>query len=562
VAVIAVAARVLGGMLPLPVTSPLERTIFATAFGLAMIAWLTFLLGLAHALYAGTIGALAGAAALGGVVWGGRDRLRLLCDARKRLPVIAALAVPALYLARLALYPPIQWDVTMYHLALARAFVRAHAVQPIVTLRMPVFPILDELLMTSAFALGGELAAQLCQWLVLLLFVGATFSWGRRFSPQVGALSAALVVGTPIVVWTGTSGDVDVTLALFVTLGLDALSRSERGWLAVGAVALGLAAACKYTGLFFVAVGVLFLARRPRAALRFLAIALAVLAPFYAYITYFAGNPLFPFFGRWLGTGYWSAGDVAEYWRAVSAWGGPRTVGAFARVLFDVAAQPGRYLLEAQLSVVYAWLLPVALIAALFERRVRPLSAAALAYLTFWFLSAQQGRYLLPILPMLALAGIAGAMVLVERARLRRLLWPLTAVAALALAWPSFRFAHERLRSFGAVPIGRDERDQWLARRVPGYDLVARLNRAGGDYRLHGLAAEQLPYYVDGEYLGDHFGPASYRQCPSGGRDLYLHLTRLAVDYLLADHALLDEHFFRLVGREGRYHLYRLRYER
>jgi hypothetical protein len=92
--------------------------------------------------------------------------------------------------------------------------------------------------------------------------------------------------------------------------------------------------------------------------------------------------------------------------------------------------------------------------------------------------------------------------------------------------------------------------------------MVAHLNRTAGDYRLYGLTAERLPYYIDGEYLGDHFGPASYGRCPSGGRALYLHLRRLAVDYLLADRELSDAHDFRLIGNDGRYRLYRLEYQR
>src|SRR5690606_7690330 len=154
------------------------------------------------------------------------------------------------------------------------------------------FPQLVEVLFGAALLFGDDRAARLLELAMTALATLAIFGWVRRHaSAAAGVWAAALWVGSPHVVLFGSDAYVDVTLALFGTLALQALDASREGpegrwpWTA-GALA-GAAAATKYLGLFFVGavpLGFLIVARRPlrlRAAGIALLAAVAVAAPWY-----------------------------------------------------------------------------------------------------------------------------------------------------------------------------------------------------------------------------------------------------------------------------------------
>src|SRR5262249_37935428 len=133
-----------------------------------------------------------------------------------------------------------------------------------------------ETLMTLAFALGGQAAAQMISPVFFLLTAAVVFSIVRHFGACVLAALAALVLGSsiPFVHWTGSVAKNDVQLAFFELAALLALylwretGRSQ--WLPLGALFIGTAFGTKSTVLFaLLPLGMLYgfaVWRQPRRA--------------------------------------------------------------------------------------------------------------------------------------------------------------------------------------------------------------------------------------------------------------------------------------------------------
>jgi hypothetical protein len=148
-----------------------------------------------------------------------------------------------------------------------------------------------------------------------------------------------------------------------------------------------------------------------------------LLVPWAAKSWILTGNPVYPFLYRWFGGGEWSP----ELGSRVSDWQQGIGMGRSAldylllpyRVI--VAGGPGYDSFDGRISPLWLGLLPLAVVLGWRQPLVtRSLGAAAL-YFGLWALSSQQMRFLIPILPLLALAAALGmaeaARRLPERAR-------------------------------------------------------------------------------------------------------------------------------------------------
>lgn len=519
--------------------SALERGLVATALGTAAIGHLLFLMGLAGFLEPLPLGVLlVGAHLFSWPAWRDvwRDARQVVSRLRPARAAAIALAAGVLLapLLLLPLYPPASFDSTMYHLPYAKAFAASGGVPFLPSLRFPVFPQLMEVLFAGMLLFADDVAAQSLQALATLLTAGLVFVWGKEaFGRAAGWLAAGIYLGNPIVTYFAGTAYVDPSLSLFATAALFAIRRWRRsrltGWLALAGVFASSAAATKYLGLFFVAgIGtVVLLTSAPRAhvrnALRYAAIVGAVLIPWYGRIFLHTGNPLFPYFPGIFG---WSAWDLTRYQlRAVS----PISVLTlpwdlvFRREIFDW---------HPPVSPVYLLALPLALLAAVRDARVRRMLLVAAAYAFFAVSLPRDPRYLLPILPLVSVAAGAGFGVL---PLLRRPL--LAGAVSLLLLSPGWLYAARHTRHLGVLPVTAEQRNEFLARRLPVYPAIQHLNRTRGrDYALYAFYAENMPYFAKGRFLGDWFGPASFEKVLASGAtpgSLHAKLRALGADHLL-----------------------------
>ena len=114
---------------------------------------------------------------------------------------------------------------------------------------------------------------------------------------------------------------------------------------------------------------------------------------------------------------------------------------------------------------------------------------AARAYLALFSILPQDTRYLVPLLPLIAIV-VAAAL-----PNKRWLVW-------LAIA-PGILYAAYRLTVIGLPPT---DREAYLVRHVPEYRAITR----AGTGTIYVCGGEQLKYYARGELLGDFFGPYAY----------------------------------------------------
>jgi hypothetical protein len=219
--------------------------------------------------------------------------------------VVAATLAAAVFVHRSWLAPDGGWDAWMIWNLRARWLLRAPSLAEAFPVVLPVthpdYPILLPSLVALGWRVLGEsasvpivLAAAFASLYVSLLVVAVTGRRGRSW----GLLAGAILLSTPVFVWSAPAQYADIPLGTFVLLGAIALLRAEEGegsartraQLAAG-LALSLAALTKNEGLVYLgsfALAVLLVgggsfARRARDALWLLlgaAPGLAVLVAF------------------------------------------------------------------------------------------------------------------------------------------------------------------------------------------------------------------------------------------------------------------------------------------
>jgi hypothetical protein len=548
------------------------RWAMAMALGLAMLGQAMLLVAFTGMLrvpviVAGVLGVHLAAIAIGEwpravrVMWAGA-RSRKGRRRTMRLAMLVTIAATPVLL--LALYPPLGFDETMYHLPFARAFAASGAAPFLAALRFPAFPQLAEMLNAAVLLLAGDVATHLVGVVALAACAALVFAWARAWSSDAGGwLAMAILVGSPLALYLATSGYVEPHLALFGLAALYAVERgcAERraGWIVAAGVLAGSAAAVKYLGLFFVPAAAALIVgrtlvdaktsmlpewevrgqdREPRAPIapmpgssrwmahnqrvsmvlaRHLAlygiVALIALAPTYGHIIAQTGNPVFPFYPEFFGTSPWEAE------RYLGPRGGERLV-LVSTLLWDVTfrrelvgglpfASPG-----------LAFGVPIAILAAWRLRRLRWPLAIACGYV---LMAPARSHYFLGVAPLFCVVIGAGTASLVARREHGRRRGPrgrLVLAVALLLTLGGEAYAVYRLHRLGPLPATAEARERFLAAEQPLYAAISFVNRTAGPVAIYAIDAEQMVYYATGPFLGDHNGPVNYDHVEARARAL------------------------------------------
>jgi hypothetical protein len=395
-------------------------------------------------------------------------------------------------LVLLAIHPPLAFDETLYHLPTIRSLATYGQLRYASELRFPVFPQLQELLCVPLYLLAGDAATHLISLAEALITAALLLEWG-------GWLAAAFFLGSPIVIYLATTGYVDAALTLFVAAAFYCIDASawrrqscRRKDSPAGLPAphlagflLGVACSVKYLGGYFAVVGLVYVFARhgaTRGAQTFLsarakfiiACALAAL-PTTLWIVLNTGNPVFPFFDR-----HYTAPRLFQFTRP---W----------RVVWDATFARARMNFEPPMTPLLIPAVVVLILAAVRDARARAVALLAAGYLLVFAFLPQDTRYLVPLLPLIAIV-VAGAI-----PSKRWLVW-------IAVA-PGILYAGYRFHVDGLPPATAAEREAFLARRVPEYRAVMR----AGAGTIYVCGGEQLKGYAKGKMLGDLFGPWAFK---------------------------------------------------
>lgn len=504
---------------------------FRSAMGMAIAGQTFILLGTIGMLRPWSIGAFAAIA-----VGGGAARMGSVTVHWK---LVAMVAVSALPLFLLALFPPVAFDETLYHSPFVAAIASSGAIRFFSDLRLPAFPLVHELLCVPGYLLKGDTTTHLVALAEGIVLAGVLIAWPRR--RQAGFLAAALFLGNPIVIQMATVNHTEIALALFIATALYCLDRDKH---AIAGVLLGTACSVKYLGWYFAIAAfaylLLFAANRRRSILIFLSAFVVAVLPMYARIVALTGNPFFPFLTKLFGASPWALPPPPSLAPAT------HVVNAL-RLFWDITFARERLNLQPPYSPLFAVAMLITLIAATRDRRAAFLSAACAGYIAIFTFLPQDSRYLMPLLPLIS---VAAAMTVVPM---------LTRRVAIALCLvsvaPGVAYAGYRLARQGPPPVTPTQRQQYLEKHIPEFRALERR----GPGRIYVCGAEQLKLFGGDELLGDIAGPygnAAVLGASADAEQLSRTLAVLHIRYLLVSRAHCQSEWQRLPAEPQFEHVY------
>ncbi len=408
-----------------------------------------------------------------------------------KLGLIVPIAYTAFHALVLALTPPTGYDVTAYHLAIPRLYLRAGGIVSLPWLFHSRWPHLMEVFYSLPLALGCDRAAALIHVACCAALAWAVYAAAKKeLDENAALLAAALFVCQPVLHYVMSDAHSDGALALFHFLAALALWRwtktQARGLLIASAFLSGCGAACKLQGVVLT-LCLAFMARRKRAdALLFLGLSAVIFGPWYLKTWLATGNPIWPFvFG-----GSDHAARLAADLNAFNGWQFPRDFPLFLRY--------GPHFILAPLIVL--------LIVVGRDRRLSPfvrfMLAPALPLALASCPSHEVWRYLLPIVPALALASAWLALTLIQRGGWRKT----TALAAVVFALSPVLTLSQSNELFYVAGIkstqdpGASARVHYLARATPYYSFYKDAARLLGPHDKVLLLRDVRGYHLDADY--------------------------------------------------------------
>gem|GEM_PF-2663923 len=406
------------------------RLFYAYALGWGVIAYLVLVLGLFGGLYpVGVILILALCFLLGigriKTLW--KDLrvfvISLWESAREVLPVPLLLVTKILVALILlvsfvgAFAPPTNMDALNYHLAVPKLYLQTHKIIFLPTMFYSAAPFASEMINSLFLLIKGEVSAQLAQHLFGWALLFALFSFAKSRYGSNGALlavAALLCLSSFIFIFSEPKNDMLVTLFAFLALW-SLLSWNGSGKLSdlvlIGAFA-GLASGTKLFGLgvafsLFVVLLALLILKRYRLSkistslLTGLAFVFLFAFPWYLKSYLWSGNPVYPFFYGVFGGAHWN--EILDY-RAFQLGREAYLPVNFVNLIVSpwLVANRGEVFL-ARTGVVFLAILPGLFLFRRLPQEIRILGWFSLIYYLLWFLFLRDARYLMPIIPPVAI---------------------------------------------------------------------------------------------------------------------------------------------------------------
>lgn len=510
-----------------------------------------------------------------------------LQDDGDSLPFVIVLkvltAIPLLLSLISSLAPPTAKDTLLYHFSVPKQFIAQGGNAFIEGNIASYLALGTEMHVVWARLLGGfiseraaEAAGGAVVWLFFPLLLAAVYGWAREegISKIWSLLAAALVACIPTAYHVAASGYVDLALSLFVLLAANSLLKwlrtgSTRSAILLG-IFLGAALSIKLTTVFVIAAFVLVAllwARNPiatvagsdtrpagnalaRSGVMALVLAGAIASPWYLRTWAETGSPVFPFYmSIWPGKAPGWDVDRSNLFQGMnSQYGGVQTNPEnylTAPLRISLAAQPeDANLYDGVLGAMFIIGLPPVLWAA-WRREladgIGPLLIIAGVVYLFWLFSSQQLRYLLPIMPLLAIAIASAADRSKDGSMRNAWKYSLTAASVIAVLTA---FAWFSMKAPLRVVFGGEAREAYLTRNLDYYSYYAWLNRESGpDEKTWLINMRRDTYNIERPIFSDYiFEDWTLRKMVWDARsadELRRRTREMGVNYVLTRHDFL-----------------------
>jgi len=315
-------------------------------------------------------------------------------------------------------------------------FIRSHQITEVYHLSS-YLPLNTEMLYTWAMLLKNEILAQNLSFLVggIFLITAVYFFTQKFFSKKLAGLASLIFIFTPLVSWESATPKVELFWTFFVLLGLWAIinwwENQKTQWLFLGGVFLGLSFATKgflgalpLLSLFpFLILGFFQAKKKMPLIKHFLIFGLLILLLYIPYLVrnfYLTGNPVFPFFTPYYGTGEFNEPAI----RLLN----------FPRHLWKMSMFPHKF--GPDIGPFYFTFLPVGIGVFLLGKkreRTQLLALFCILFYFFWALSpVDSTRYLLPLFPLAAIIIANTTLYLIKLSQLTKFL----AISVVAITIP------------------------------------------------------------------------------------------------------------------------------
>ncbi|MEP6848620.1 MAG: hypothetical protein ABI999_07175 [Acidobacteriota bacterium] len=558
-----------------------------TAIGAAIWSLIWFFLGLAGAytrpvaIGALAVGVATGALGFRRILTGRRSDESGAFSGIEKL-ILVLIAVPLVLALIGSLSPPTAKDTLLYHFALPKAFVAQarllfvdNNIASFLALGSEMHNVWAMLLGGSISARGADAAAGATVFLFFPLLLLAIFGWVRELGLEKGwRLIAVLIVATvPTAYHVAASAYIDLALALFVTLAVYELGRwwklQERPDLIFLAIFLGTSLSIKLTAVFVLAAVALIVLLRARSAKEMggnagkvvltgigaLLLAGVIASPWYLRTWKATGSPVFPFYmSIWKGEAAGWDVERSILFQAMNAQYGGADKSAVDYILsplkLSVTSQPEEAAhFDGVLGVAFLIGLPI-LIWGLwkFETPIEVKIGGGVAGIMFlfWLFSSEQLRYLLPILPVLAIGIVcAGREVTEKIGGVGRVLQISLGAAAFAgfLVSAAWFLQKAPLR----VVLGGESRDGYLTRNLDYYPYYQWLNtNTDADAKVWLINMRRDTYNLDRPVMSDYlFEDWTLRKMiwdAESVQELKARVAATGVKYVLSRHDFLFDY--------------------
>lgn len=496
----------------------------------------------------------------------------------KVVMLLAAVPVVLSFIASLA--PPTAKDTLLYHFSVPKQFIVQGSSAFIEGNIASYLALGTEMHVVWAMLLGAfqseraaEAAAGSVIWLFFPLLLAAIFGVAREIGiSRRWSLMAVLTVATvPTAYHVSASAYIDIALALYILLATYALTRwwktSNNYWLLPVALFLGAALASKLTTLFVIAAFALVILFRIRkaqesepdrvgkmATFGFGALLLAgvIASPWYLRTWVETGSPIFPFYmSIWEGKAPGWDVDRSNLFQMMNAQYGGANKNALDHLLapwnISVTAQPEIAAnFDGVLGVAFLIGLPLLIFALWkFDLPVETKIGSGIAAIMFlfWLFSSQQLRYLLPILPLLAIAIAAAVESMSDRRdvlnKAAKFSIGFAAIACIATSAAWF-LQKAPLR----VVLGGETPDAYLIRNIDYYPYYQWLNtETPTDTKVWLINMRRDSYHLDRPYFSDYlFEDLTLKELlwtSGSAREMREATAKRGFNYILVRHDLL-----------------------
>ncbi len=338
---------------------------------------------------------------------------------RQRYLLIFILPLFVIMLAP-ALCPPVGWDELVYHISVPYRWVSQG--YPAVYLDNPysAFPSGAEMLFWILIATGGITAPGILLWFLLLITACSVFAMlnNSKNNPYLAIILVLAMCLCPVFLMLARECFVETVILVNITIFL-LLSRKpeEPGPVNLAILAgifAGASVAVKLTGASAAVAIFVLLLFQYKTSLRksieilvvFCVISGAFALPFYLRPWLLTGNPFYPYFNAWF-ISRPGALVISSYHHAIgnARYGAEGIAGLFTTpvlMAYDSDIYDGGFGWQFPALVILAALGLVIGIQTKARRAVVYIAGALIIYL-FWFFTAQQARFLIPLLPLVIL---------------------------------------------------------------------------------------------------------------------------------------------------------------